>query len=179
MRRLIMWAGLITASTVPNVAQHAPESQYSHDPRLIRLREFLEHARSPFKHLAEDFLRAADRHELDWRLLPSIAVIETGAGRTAERNNIFGWDSGRKTFTSVRDSIYVVASRLECSKLYRGKNLDEVLTTYNPLPEYPGKVKQVMRLVDASEPVKARQQAEPQISPSYALRRTIHPIPAP
>ncbi len=174
-----MWAGLITASTVPNIAQHVTESQYSHDPRLIRLREFLEHAHSPITHLAEDFLRAADRHQLDWRLLPSISVIETGAGREATGNNIFGWDSGRKTFASVRDSIYLVASRLERSKLYRDKNLDEVLATYNPFPEYPGKVKHVMKLVDASEPVRARRMAQPQVSPSYALRRTIHPIPAP
>ncbi|HVX65866.1 MAG TPA: hypothetical protein VHA11_04645 [Bryobacteraceae bacterium] len=175
MRQLIIWAGLLTVSTVPNVAQHVPESQYSQDPRLGRLRQFLERAHSPIRHLAVDFLRAADRHRLDWRLLPSISVIETGAGRTAVQNNIFGWDSGRKAFTSVREAIYLVASRLGTSKLYRDKDLDEVLTTYNPLPEYPGKVKSVMRQVDASEPLQARTPS----NPSFALRRTSHLIPAP
>jgi hypothetical protein len=175
LRQLIIWAGLLTVSTVPNVAQHVPESQYSRDPRLSRLKQFLERAHSPIKHLAEDFLLAADRHRLDWRLLPSISVVETGAGRTAEQNNIFGWDSGRKAFASVREAIYLVASRLGTSKLYRDKNLDDVLTTYNPLPDYPGKVKSVMRQVDASEPVQARAQ----LNPSFALRRISHPIPAP
>jgi hypothetical protein len=136
---------------------------------------FLERAHSPIKHLAVDFLRASDRHELDWRLLPSIALIETGAGRTAEGNNIFGWDSGRKTFRTVREAIYLVASRLGRSKLYRDKGLDEVLATYNPLPEYPGKVKSVMRQVDASEPLQARAQ----LNPSFALRRIAHPVPVP
>jgi len=179
LRRFIIWAGLLTIPAAPNIAQHAPESEHSQDPRLTRLKQFLEQANSPIKNLAIDFLRASDRHNLDWRLLPSICLIETGAGRTAEKNNIFGWDSGRKAFGSVRDAIYLVASRLGGSRLYRDKNLDQVLATYNPYPDYPGKVKSVMRQVDASEPVQARRQAPTQATPSFAQRRTTHPIPEP
>ncbi len=180
LRRLIIWAGLLTVPTVPNLAQHAPESRYSQDPRLSRLRQYLERTNSPIPHLAVDFLKAADRHGLDWRLLPSIAVIETGAGREAENNNIFGWDSGRKDFATIRHSIYWVASRLANSPLYRSKDLDGVLKTYNPFPDYPGKVKSVMRQVEASEPLAARRPPQPEApSPSFALRRTAHLIPAP
>jgi hypothetical protein len=164
---------------VPNIAQDAPESKYAQDPRLSRLAQFFEKTHSPIRHLAEDFLVAADRHQLDWRLLPSICLIETGAGKTAEGNNIFGWDSGRKAFTSVREAIYLVASRIANSKLYRGKNLDQILATYNPLPEYPGKVKSVMKQVDAAEPLTIGLSARTRISsPSFALPRTIHPAPA-
>jgi hypothetical protein len=161
---------------VPNVAQNAPESKYAKDPRLSRLTLFLERAHSPITHLAVDFLAAADLHSLDWRLLPSISVIETGAGRTAEHNNIFGWDSGRRAFDSVRDAIYHVASRIGHSKLYQHKDLDHVLATYNPVvPEYAGKVKSVMRQVDASQPPDTRLQARAWINPSFALQRTVHP----
>lgn len=179
MRRFIIWAGLLTIPAVPNIAQHAPDSEHSQDPRLSRLRLFLERANSPIKYLAKDFLIASDRHNLDWRLLPSICLIETGAGRTAEKNNIFGWDSGRKAFASVRDAIYLVASRLGGSKLYRDKNLDQVLATYNPYPDYPDKVKSVMRQVDGSEPVQARRLASTQANPSFAQRHTSHPTPEP
>lgn len=176
MRRLIIWAGLLTVPTVPNAAQHAPESKYAKDPRLSRLTQFLDRAHSPIKHLAVDFLVAADLHSLDWRLLPSISVIETGAGRTAEHNNIFGWDSGRKAFATVRDAIYHVASRLGHSKMYQNKDLAHVLATYNPVvPEYPHMVESVMRQVDATPPLDTRLPAQAGLSQSFALRRTAHP----
>jgi flagellum-specific peptidoglycan hydrolase FlgJ len=178
LRRLIIWAGLLTVPTAPNIAQNAPESKYAKDPRLSRLTRFFERAHSPIKHLAPDFLNASDSHSLDWRLLPSICLIETGAGRTAEKNNIFGWDSGKKAFASVREAIYLVASRISQSKLYRDKDLDHVLATYNPYPDYAAKVKSVMRQVDSSEPLKARLAIEARLSPSYGLLRTIHPAPA-
>jgi hypothetical protein len=179
LRPLIIWAGLFVIPATPNLAQHAPESKYANDPRLSRLAEFFEKAHSPIKHLAADFLSAADLHQLDWRLLPSICLVETGAGKTSEGNNIFGWDSGRKVFASVREAIYQVASRIANSKLYRGKNLDQVLATYNPLPDYPAKVKAVMRRVGAAEPDEIRLSAQEQISfPSYALPRISPPAPA-
>ncbi len=179
MRRLIIWAGLFTIPTVPNLAQHAPESKYAKDPRLSRLAQFFERAHSPIKYLAEDFLTAADDHRLDWRLLPSICLIETGAGRNAEGNNIFGWDSGRKVFATVREAIYHVASRIANSRLYRGKSLDQVLATYNPLPEYAAKVKSVMREVDGAQPLDSRLSARGTLnSPSFGLPRIVHPEPA-
>jgi hypothetical protein len=178
LRRLIIWAGLLAVSAAPNIAQYTPSSKYTQDPRLARLRQFLEHVGSPIKHLAPDFLDAADCHGLDWRLLPSISVIETGAGREAERNNIFGWDSGRKTFATIREAIYLVASRIGHSKLYRDKELDEILATYNPRPDYAGRVKSVMRQVDSSEPLRARCPVTVLLNPSYALQRTVRLEPA-
>ena len=178
MRRLIIWAGLFVLPTAPNIAQRAPEPEYAHDPRLARLAQFLERVHSPVKYLAVDFLTASDRHSLDWRLLPSICLIETGAGKTAENNNIFGWDSGKKVYSSVREAIYHVASRISQSRLYRDKSLDQILATYNPLPDYGSRVKSVMLQVDASQPVVAAWTRTARLSlPSYALQRIAHPAP--
>ena len=47
------------------------------DDRLTQLRQFFRQKGAPVEHLAEEFLAAADRHSLDWRLLPSLAIIET------------------------------------------------------------------------------------------------------
>lgn len=147
MRRMILWAGLLALPCVPGHAQQAPQTKHSQDPRLARLKSFFGSVHCPVRALSQEFLDAADRHHLDWRLLPSISLIETGGGKNAPGNNIFGWDSGRKAFTSVRRAIADVASRLATSKLYRGKNLDGILATYNPRPDYARRIKLVMQQV--------------------------------
>lgn len=114
------------------------------DPRLIRLERYFDEKQCPVKSLARDFVEAADQHKLDWRLLPSIAVVESGAGKDYRNNNIFGWRNGSHRFRSVRESIHTVAERLANSQYYRDKKLDDLLITYNPIPGYPERVKFVM-----------------------------------
>jgi hypothetical protein len=151
-----MCAGLLAAPGVVSFAQQADRSPYAHDPRLARLKDFFDGAGCPIRHLADEFLLAADRNGLDWRLLPTISVVETTCGKAATGNNVFGWDSGKKRYTSVREAIHHVASRLGQSKLYRGKDLDQVLATYNPRPRYAVLVKSVMRhLGPADQPAEA------------------------
>src|ERR1700761_5669932 len=47
------------------------------DSRPIRLRQFFGKLHCPIVDMAEDFVHAADDNHLDWRLLPSIAIIES------------------------------------------------------------------------------------------------------
>jgi hypothetical protein len=93
----------------------------------------------------------ADQNNLDWRLLPSISFVESGGGREARNNNLFGWDGGRAIYSSIRAGIHDVAERLGNSKLYRDKGVDEILRTYNPNTHYTGVVKSVMRRISPSE----------------------------
>jgi hypothetical protein len=55
-----------------------------------------------------------------------------------------GWDNCRQRFPSVRSGIHHVATRLANSKLYKDKDLEGVLRTYNPIPGYPERVQVVM-----------------------------------
>jgi hypothetical protein len=178
LRKLIVWAGLLTASNVTPLDRQVPQSKYQNDPRLARLTTFFASLDSPVADLSEDFLTAADRHNLDWRLLPSISVVESSAGKAFTRNNIFGWDSARHGFASVRDGIYWVASRIAHSNLYKGKNLDEVLTTYNPRADYAARVKGVMRQVDPREPLSARGVQQVHLTRVSALQGTGRRTPA-
>jgi hypothetical protein len=98
--------------------------------------------------LAEDFLIAADRHGVDWRLLPAIAMVESSGGKYHPANNIFGWNNGNYRFESIPASIYYLAFRLSSMEYYRQKDLDGVLWTYNPIPGYSGKIKNAMRQID-------------------------------
>jgi hypothetical protein len=93
-----------------------------------------------------DFLKAADNNHIDWRLLPSIAVIESGCTVRDSNNNLFGWKSGHARFPSVRRSIHWIAGRFSKSSIYAGKDTREILRAYNSThPNYPDRVLAVMR----------------------------------
>jgi hypothetical protein len=125
----------------------APAPDYRNDPRLETLRKFFRNADCPAEKYAAAFLEAADFNELDWRLLPSLSFIESSGGKSARHNNLFGWDSGRAQFPSPIAGIHAVGYRLSHSDLYRDKELDKLLATYNPDIEYGRKVKSVMRRI--------------------------------
>jgi hypothetical protein len=129
----------------------APAKQYRSDPRLETLRTFFHLAECPAEQYAAAFLEAADHNELDWRLLPSLSFVESTGGKFARDNNLFGWDSGRAHFPSPVAGIHAVGYRLSHSDLYKDKELDEILSIYNPDVEYGRRVKSVMRRIAPSE----------------------------
>lgn len=127
------------------------------DPRTIRLEIFLSRLHCPITNMAADFVYAADHNQLDWRLLPSISVIESGGGKTYRNNNIFGWNNGLEPFPSLRAGLDLVAYKLGRSPLYRNRDSIGKLRLYNPDQSYVGKVVDVMnrispapRLVEAA-----------------------------
>jgi hypothetical protein len=117
------------------------------DPRPIRLKKFLARLRCPVAPLADEFVNAADDNHLDWRLLPSISVIESGGGKAYRNNNIFGWNQGLELFPSIRSGIREVAYKLGRSGLYRNRSAAEKLKLYNPDPTYAGRVLAVMNRI--------------------------------
>ena len=144
MRKALLVGGLLGWPAVVGLSHEIPKANVDHDPRLRRLQEFFSQRDCPLREAAADFLIAADRNDLDWRLLPSISIIESSGGKDYKNNNVFGWDSCRESFTSVREGIQFVAEQLASSKRYKDKNLDNKLSTYNPVPDYPRRVKAVM-----------------------------------
>lgn len=153
---LVVVAGLIGLSEGALPEVQVAESKYQNDPRLVRLKDFFQTHGAPAFHLAADFLAAADRHNLDWRLLPSICWVESGCGKRYRKNNLFGWDSSQTGFSSIRESVHRVADRLANSKLYRNKGLESLLFTYNSRPGYAALVQRWMRKVDPLEPAPVR-----------------------
>ena len=148
VRKSVLVAGLcgFAASAVPLNQDASFEPQP--DARLAKLRRFFILRASPISHLAEDFLQASDRHGLDWRLLPSIAIVESSGGKYYPNNNIFGWDNGSTHFASIQRSIDVVGAQIAKIRFYRGKDLNGFLRVYNPVGDYPSRVKKVIRSLD-------------------------------
>jgi hypothetical protein len=77
--------------------------------------------------------------------------VETTGGKSARNNNLFGWDSGRARFPSPIAGIHAVGYRLSHSDLYKDKELDALLATYNPNLEYRRMVKSVMQRIAPAE----------------------------
>lgn len=152
-KEFVVFAGLLAVPTSSSPAQEPQTSPApKNDPRLTRLQNFFAAKARPLRNLAADFLAAADRNGLDWRLLPSISIIESGGGKVCRNNNIFGWNSGRQSFSSIREAIHTIASRLANSRIYRHKDVDHILALYNPRPDYGEKVKSVMRRIGGPDP---------------------------
>ena len=152
MTKAVLAAALLATPVAVSNQQPSQRAQTeADDPRLALLRQYFDDRNCPLRDSAADFLMAADQNELDWRLLPSISMIESSGGKDYRNNNVFGWDSCQQSFSSVQEGIHFVASRLAKSKLYKNKNLDQKLATYNPQPEYLHRVKAVMRALGPAD----------------------------
>ena len=148
MKDFLLVAGLFAAPATVSVQQYqASPAVKQNDPRLSKLQKYFGDRDCPLRDSAKDFLIAADQNALDWRLLPSISIIESSGGKDYRNNNVFGWASCKERFTSVRAGIHYVAAQLGQSRRYKGKDIDSKLQMYNPLPEYSQRVKAVMRAI--------------------------------
>jgi len=137
----------------PQQIHRTQSPDYRLDPRYAALRQFFDKGSCPASQYAGEFLDVADTYTLDWRLLPSISFVESTGGKAGRNNNIFGWDSGRAAFSSASACIHSVASSLATSVLYRNKDVDGKLKTYNGSEGYVRKVKEVMRRIAPVEKV--------------------------
>jgi hypothetical protein len=99
---------------------------------------------------------AAELNGLDYRLLPTLAVLESGCGRATKNYNLFGWANGRKVFASFEQGIHFVAQRLRLAPHYRNKTTIEKLRLYNRRASYRAKVLRLMESIGAGEGEAAR-----------------------
>jgi hypothetical protein len=144
---LVLVAGFLGAAAATGYADHDPAANRQSDVRESILRNFLREASAPVESYAATFIAEADSHHLDWRLLPSLAIVESGGGQRDRRNNIFGWANGDSRFSSVSEAIHHVAEALAEAQPYRGKDLRGKLAAYNPTPGYLRVVTGVMRRI--------------------------------
>lgn len=141
---ILVVSGLVGTAEVVAIAD--ADTPPPPDPRLVKLRNYFDRNDCPLRRYAATFIEVADQNALDWRLLPSISFVESSGGKYFHNNNVFGWDNCRQKFPSIEQSIHIVGSKLANSDVYRGKDLEALLRTYNPArSEYPRVVRQVMQ----------------------------------
>jgi hypothetical protein len=145
------------------------------DPRQGRLEAFFQSFGCPAPHHVEEYVGAADRFDIDYRLLPAISVLESTCGIYQRLNNRWGWDSARKGFASFGAGLEYIARQLAQGVYYRGKTLDEKVHMYNPKPEYAVLVKKLMRKIDDRIVVPVQDAA---VSPQKPASYRISALPA-
>src|SRR4051812_25388799 len=118
------------------------------DPRISRLETFFEAYDCPGPFHVQEYLQAADSHELDYRLLPAISLVESTCGAFERMNNRWGWDSTQSGFESVPAGIDYITEQLAENPKYKGKSVKQKLFTYNPFPQYVRQVERLMREIE-------------------------------
>jgi hypothetical protein len=120
------------------------------DVRAVKLGIFFEKRNCPLKPYIDDFITAADKYELDYRLLPSISTIESQCGKIypAKTFNPFGWGSARIGFESIPAAIDYISGQLATGRYYAGKTIEKKLATYCPNVTYPQRVLKLMQEID-------------------------------
>lgn len=99
----------------------------------------------------------AEKNNLDWRLLPAIAVRESTGGKYAcnkATHSFFGWGSCKINFSSIEEAIEIVAHNLggnnpKTAHHYDEKSTKEILRAYNPPSIVPRYAEQVISIMNA------------------------------
>lgn len=104
----------------------------------------------------------AEKNNIDWRLIPAIAVRESTGGRHACKSvtySPFGFGSCKINFKSWDHAIEIVATNLggnnpRTAKAYGGKTTRGKLEAYNPpsvVPTYADEVFAIMNKIEGTE----------------------------
>lgn len=133
----------ISVAPTPQISTTTPLVQV--DPRLINLQTFLDAHSCVDAPFAQNYLAAADKNGLDYRLLPALSYKEELCTKNAAKNNLWGWESGDTQFSSIAAGIDFVADELNSNHFYRDKlTTAEKLAVYNGHPGYVESVENIM-----------------------------------
>jgi len=101
-----------------------------------------------------EFVRAANKYNVDWRLIAAIGVRESSGGKHMMNNNPFGWGSAKIKFDDFSEAIDVVTSNLggfnpNTARYYKNADTKKKLWYYNGtvMPTYPAEVINIMEMV--------------------------------
>src|SRR3989344_2152696 len=80
-------------------------------------------------------VETADKYDIDWKLIPAIAMKESTGGNAAPKNsfNAWGFENGKTQFTSWETAIDSVAKTLKTRYIDRGMTTpEEIMAVYAP-----------------------------------------------
>ncbi|MBI2022614.1 glucosaminidase domain-containing protein [Candidatus Daviesbacteria bacterium] len=94
------------------------------DKRAYILKKYLAQFNSPLEDHAQDFVEAADLYQIDWKLVPAIAGVESTFGKFIPGGyNGWGWGvygDQALQFKSWRDGIFTVSKGLKENYIDKG-----------------------------------------------------------
>ena len=160
---------VINIVNTPSVALERSQNNAVNEEKLlaeIRLQKaqaidsYFSERGMPLRGTGMKMVLEAEKNNIDWRLLPAIAVRESTGGKFAckkVKNSAFGWGSCKINFNSHEEAIEVIAHNLggnnpNTARHYDEKTTREILRAYNPPTIVPRYAEQVISIMNAIGP---------------------------
>lgn len=131
--------------------------------REKKVKNFLSKYNSPLTPYSDQIVTLADKYQIDWRLVVSIAGVESTFCKAIPYNsyNCWGWRNGKHAFSSFPDGLETVSRTLGMKYYARGFDTPEAIGPIYapPTPSWAWKVRYFMNLLedDASSTFLAKQ----------------------
>ncbi len=148
---------IISTDTASTSISNVEMVEKANDVRAVKIDAYFAKNKLPLTGYGYAFVETADKYDLDWRLLPAIAMRESTGGRNACYNdihNVFGWASCKKVFDSYEHSIDSVGAHLSgniksTAGYYKGRDIPGKLKRYNSvIPSYTGDIYSIMSKIE-------------------------------
>ncbi len=173
-------AGMTTEAFAPNITmidsllqeqvQIIAESDLSQAERVAKVKAYFESYDLPAAKYAHAFVAYADRYDVDWTLVASIAFLESTGFKnscSSVEYSGLGWGGCTISFSSYEESIRIVSMNLgghneNTSQYYANKTPEEILNSYNPKyvqgisKNYHGNALAIMQEIKDFEPQSSR-----------------------
>lgn len=145
----------LTYSTQPMIQTAAESQAIVLKERADKIDAYFEKRNMPLQGYGMTMVLASEKHDIDWRLLPAIAIRESTGGKFACGKNPFGWGSCAIKFDSWEIAIETVARNLggnnpKTARYYKDTETEVKLYHYNGsvIPTYTAEVLEFMELID-------------------------------
>jgi hypothetical protein len=129
------------------------------DPRYQQLNIWFDKYKCPEPRYVQEYIEAADKNGIDYRLLPAISLQESTCGQHVPHwcpkgtlsNNWWGFRA--QCYKSVADGIDSVLNQMANTAPFAGNTVKKMLWYYNGTvnPTYPGSVMIKMKEIEASK----------------------------
>ncbi len=134
--------------------------QMLRDERVEKLRAYLTMHNSPLTGEASHFITEADRLDLDWKLVPAIAGVESTFGKHTPPGSYNGWGWGIPTgaqsgitFDSWKDGITSVSEGLKYRYINRGAtSIEQIGRIYAASPRWSGNIRFFLNQIETFTP---------------------------
>ncbi len=130
------------------------EIETNDDNRVKILQGFLKEQNSPLAPFAADFVRDADKYNLDWKLVAAISGVESSFGLAIPTNSYNGWGWGVYgdnviRFASWNEGIDTISQGLRERYInqWGGKDIYQIGRMYASSPAWAGHVEYYMNKI--------------------------------
>ncbi len=141
-----------TANAATNTQDTNVLAINTQDLRVQALENVLSKYGSPLAPYAAFYVETADKYEMDWRLLPAIAGLESSFGlrQMPGSYNSYGWGGGHIYFESIEDGVETVLSALKTKYASRGATTVETIAPiYSESPTWAPRIRSFMNKFEA------------------------------